>query len=760
MRSEGRNEDARALLEEGLEPFDVDDPYAFWIAIAAAEIERDEERWGVAFERLAMARQALGPAGAPGKAAGGPMARVWYHGAHGEMWIDLGVPDLAAREFARERELLATLPSPDPNLRRAAVDHELRTLVAEDDFEALRERERVLYEEEAFESEPGEWQAQIGVRFAVGQLEAELRGEAERGEARARFEDLLSRDTLGTLERRWALMHYVLVTLDEGDLETAADALAEWRERLSHDDEDELMAPHHRLALSLRALEARHAILATDAGKTPSVPLAEHLSRLEAVWNDAFLERWSQAPVRTAGLGYLYLSYRHLLAQELIELRLRVSPNGPENALADLLRAQAMGTLSRRLNATAPSLIALRGTLVRDDAGLLLWHACRDRSYVFLVDARGVECERIAPVHTLERTARKLTIAAQRALRSAREDDLDAVEAAARQAANVFLPPRWAERAAGWSHAFAVGLDGVGYVPLELFPSSDGETIGERLALAYLPSIPVGMQLAQRSAPPAPRADGDVWILAETDAPTSVLDTWGLEPLELDGPSDAKGTPLTPLRAAAGKARVLTGPEATIESAASASASDARVLHFLAHGLFDPDRERPAGLLLAGNDGTTWAEDIEAADRAYPELVALTACGTGRGPLRRGDDGRGDLGAAFLARGANAVVLSATPQERDAGLLVARALHEGLSRGLSPAAALQRCRAGRRRDGDRVGALQANLIHALGNAHRPVFAVEPEPEAPRFGRPAVYVVAALILGVVALVRGRRTSVQG
>src|SRR5690349_4052649 len=59
-----------------------------------------------------------------------------------------------------------------------------------------------------------------------------------------------------------------------------------------------------------RAARARGAAcrLTLDAGGTPDLPLVEHLARLERIWNDAFLARWAEAPVRSGGVGYLYLS--------------------------------------------------------------------------------------------------------------------------------------------------------------------------------------------------------------------------------------------------------------------------------------------------------------------------------------------------------------------------------------------------------------------------------------------------------------------
>ncbi len=766
LRAAGKQDEARAKLAGALDLCTPENPYTFWIAIALAEIERDEEHWSAALELIERARRSLDE---PGRLSTGtvnevPMARAWCLGILGETWIDLGLPDVAAGLFEEERALVDSLAPPDVNMRRSVVDHELRLELAEDDIDALEGAEQRLEGEDWYRAQPPAWRARTRLQFAVGRLEAELREARPRGEARARLEDLLVAGELQPNEERWAQLHLAWALLDEGELEPAREALAELREMLASEGGAEPTQPHHRLALALLALEARHARLTLDAGGTPSMPLAEHLARLERVWNDAFLARWAEAPVRSGGVGYLYLSLRHLVAQELVDLRLRVA--GPEvggrAAIADLMRAQALGTLSRRLGAAAPTLDEVRALVLPPEGGLLWWHVGRDRSFAFLIDREGVLCERLAPVHALEQVARELVLAAQRALRSGTSEDLEAVRPAARAAADALLPPSWRARVEGWHGAQLVGLDGIGYVPVELFPSSDGEQLGERLALGYLPSIPVGRCLAERAVTrPAAHGADKVWIVADTLARTAVLDRWGLEPLELDEER------LRPLAQAAGSpAHLSIGAAATAAELGNASDAGASVLQVVAHGLFDLRRERAAGLLLApdgDHDGQLWPEDVEGADDAaprYPPLVVLTACGTARGPLRRGDDGRGDLGAAFLLRGANAVVLSATAQERDAGLRIAAALHAGLARGESPAAALLTLRRELAARGSQLELLQACLIHVLGDAHRPVFAAAAAAPA-RHGStrgPVVVgaVVGGLALGAALLAAARRS----
>lgn len=763
MRAEGRQEEARELLEAELARVSADNPFRFWLACTLAEIERDEERWQAARELLALARRDAFPEEGPQTAQGGVHARTWLLGLEGELWLDLGLPDRAAPLFAEERDLVDALDPPDVQLARAALDHRLRLLLAEDDFDGLAEVEERLASDRAHLDAPAWWQAKVDVRFAVGALEAELRGVAPAGAARERLEGLVAGGDLDPVEERWTHLHLALAQLDEPDLAAAADTLASLRALLAGADGATPTRPHHRLALGLVALEARHALLVDGAGGTPPLPLAEHAARLRAAWNDGFLARWAEAPVRSGGLGYLYLSYRHLVAQELLELHLRLDgpEDGPRAVLGELLRAQALGTLARRLGADIPSLAEVRSGLLTDGAGLLLWHVGRDRSYVVLADAQGVACERLAPVHVLERAARGLVVAAQRALRSGRGDDLAAVESAAREARDALLPAAWRGRIEGWSAALVTGLDGLGYVPFELLPGGSGARLGAQLEVVHLPSVPVGLRLAERAPEGrAARRPEDTWVLADTLGPRPDLERWELPPLDL-GLAD-----LAPLMDAAdGHGRLESGTAASPAALERALSAGAPVVQVVAHGLYDPTRERPAGLLLApdtADGGALWADDIERlveAAQVPPRLTVLTACGTARGPLRRGDDGRGDLGAAFLAAGADAVVLSAAPQERDAGLRIAAALHRELAGGASPAAALRRVREECATRGSDLEALQAGLIHSLGAGRRPVFAASMPPARqsapPPWAALGLGAVLALGAGAWLLVRARR-----
>lgn len=98
---------------------------------------------------------------------------------------------------------------------------------------------------------------------------------------------------------------------------------------------------------------------------------------------------------------------------------------------------------------------------------------------------------------------------------------------------------------------------------------------------------------------------------------------------------------------------------AATEAALRARAPRAGVLHLASHGVFDADRPLASALLLApggGQDGVLTAEEIYDLPLSA-RLVTLSACETGLGSVRSGDDVVG-LTRGFLFAGADAVTAS------------------------------------------------------------------------------------------------------
>jgi CHAT domain-containing protein len=123
----------------------------------------------------------------------------------------------------------------------------------------------------------------------------------------------------------------------------------------------------------------------------------------------------------------------------------------------------------------------------------------------------------------------------------------------------------------------------------------------------------------------------------------------------------------------------LLGATAT-ETAIKHQLSQARLIHFATHGLFNESKPLEGAIALApgGQDGLLTASEIMDFS-LQAELVVLSACDTGRGRIT--GDGVIGLSRSFLAAGAQRVMVSLwqVPDEATAHLMVAfyRQLRQG-----------------------------------------------------------------------------------
>ncbi|MEO0653225.1 MAG: CHAT domain-containing protein, partial [Planctomycetota bacterium] len=152
-----------------------------------------------------------------------------------------------------------------------------------------------------------------------------------------------------------------------------------------------------------------------------------------------------------------------------------------------------------------------------------------------------------------------------------------------------------------------------------------------------------------------------------------------------------------------------------------AARSGATVLHVLAHGVDDP---LGAGVGLAlvepRSGGTqTVGADLVATFERVPPVVVLSGCRAARDSGRLGEGGLQGLVGAFLEAGAQCVLAPMTDVELSASIELTQHLQPLLlGRALSPAEALRVARA-RLAEGDDQRVV-ASLLHAFGDAHRPV----------------------------------------
>ena len=131
--------------------------------------------------------------------------------------------------------------------------------------------------------------------------------------------------------------------------------------------------------------------------------------------------------------------------------------------------------------------------------------------------------------------------------------------------------------------------------------------------------------------------------------------------------------------------QLLTGEDAAVERVLAA-ADGAGTVHIAAHGEFRDDQPLLSALELA--DGPLYGHDLDRLHRG-PATVVLSACEVGRSAVSRGDELSG-LATALLGRGTATVIASIVPVADERAAEVMLALHAGLRRGLSPAAALAR----------------------------------------------------------------------
>jgi CHAT domain-containing protein len=171
---------------------------------------------------------------------------------------------------------------------------------------------------------------------------------------------------------------------------------------------------------------------------------------------------------------------------------------------------------------------------------------------------------------------------------------------------------------------------------------------------------------------------------------------------------DGAAAEIDQLAAAYPAAVRLDGADATVESTLTAL-DGADVAHVAAHGTLRGDN--PLFSALALFDGPLTAYDLERLSRA-PRLVLLPACQSGAGHVHAGDEVMG-LTSALFALGTRTAVATVVPVPDEATRPLMVALHGGLRRGLSTAAALAEAQAGTDR-GDPVALATAGGFVCYG----------------------------------------------
>lgn len=508
------------------------------------------------------------------------------------------------------------------------------------------------------------------------------------------------------------------VALRRGDLESARRWVEAARSREQRWPPGPGARPWDEMA-ELSALEVRVRL----ASGASIEQLREAHGRLE---QDVarFLEVWRHLDEGRGGTAILHITRRQLVVAALIESTLATNPgpDGARQAFEVLCRVQGFGGLARSLRGgEARAAIGTKEIvheLLPEGGGLLAILPADVTSHAFAVDAGRVVHAPLPHSHGCDRARWELIRLLKAALRSGRAEDSIAATAAAQELAEVLLPAAIRERLEGWNTVTISGIDTLGYVPFEALPLHDGELLGDRMPVAYLPSPSVGFALAARRRS-VPAREIDAVVLAAPAHGEEAAARWpGMKTLDWDS---RRGPSLLEAYAPA-RVRLFTGEQATRARLLAMDLSGAALLQLVVHGGYDYSRERPACLVLGpnGGSGILTGDDVEGL-RA-PPLVILTACGAAGGPLRRGEDGGTHLGGAFLTAGAQAVVLSHIDVEYQASLRLMREFHLRLrDDGDPPAVALFHARRALREESRFSRPEYRCLIHVSGLGFDPAF---------------------------------------
>lgn len=683
------------------------------LLLKRADLRRKQERWADAATDLAGAEAGLTDET--------PWLACEAAGMGAQLELAQGRLDLAAAALARARQALAateTLTGPDaaPTVALAAAT-ELRAV--ELDLTAGR-LELVAARAPPHPQAPPALARTLDLAALQARAELALRTGAPLDEPRRDLAALLETGELPATQQLSGLQQLVELDLAAGDPQRAAASLEATRAELSRWD-----GP--RAPLLEQAIAVVQASRLARQGAAGAPDLEAHLAALLATW-DQLLDSWRAAPRVPGGLGFLHLGGRRDVLVELISVaELARGPAGLELALDALVRAQALGDLARERRLPAPDLAMIRGRLVGPDGVILLVVPGIRAGHLLVLTADDLRRLDLPPGPALRPLVPR---------RDGRGGDPEGLAAA-------LFPPALREDLAAAGHVAVWGASWIGEVDLAALPLDGGRPAGQALALAELPSLPVGVDLAVGWPSPRPAGPDGLCLLVAPDPGDAARERWpDLVPLPGDEDLAARlgapfgvDAPARPLD--------LVGLQVT-------RSADARLLHLVCHGVFDAGRPIPAGLAFQprGPEATIhFADDLSLTSTPYPPVVLLSACGAARGPRRLGDDGARHLGGAFLRGGASLVLLADGALPFRTTMEQMEALHGALADGLSPARALRRAR---QETGHSLG------LTWFGVAHRPLFSA-PAPDdggSPR-GEPASpWWWALLVLPLLALLLSR------
>lgn len=449
-----------------------------------------------------------------------------------------------------------------------------------------------------------------------------------------------------------------------------------------------------------QALALRIALLSADRER-----IRAELERLEALVG-AFFDEWAALAALSPSSAVLQFAQRERVLESLVRGCIAVDGQAPgaRRALEWIYRAQCIGGVARGLGLERASADLARdlAELATERRVLCVLLSGRERSHLFIVDATSIRVCELADGWSLRQLASKLANEATRAVRAGGSAGaFDAAEAAL----EALLAPADLAQLTRYQECTVVGDESVGHLPLALVRSADGARLGEQLALAHAPSIPVAAELARRARSRGKSAaeQFNALLLGAPPAPADVA----VDSARLERWRERLGA----------TSRLAVGAQA-LPSELDARAGGFELVQVIAHGDYDVQRETRAGFVLWGEAGEPTRVTSETVERAAAaRLTALAVCRASQRPVMRGDDGRTGLAASFVLAGSDCVLQTGIDLEVGAAVELFERVSLHVARGESPARALMLARRGQSAAPAR---LQDFFVHAWGAAFEPL----------------------------------------
>lgn len=350
----------------------------------------------------------------------------------------------------------------------------------------------------------------------------------------------------------------------------------------------------------------------------------------------------------------------------------------------------------------------LQQKLLNDGEFLLIYHVAKSRSLLWVVGRTRMQLFRLSP------GIKALSKVVQQARSLLLDGDLDtALPRLLRKVYRSLLPADAEPLLAEAGQIFVVPSGPLYYLPFGSLPINDAPAPPrywiERQAIAYLSSASL---LKARSSARRNDADsGRYPFIAFADPVYSdesgTLPTLGISKLQTTNTAFDDGFYRLPGTATEARvmARLLNSPPASDPLQLRERASRSQVLKLSAEGLLDnyrvvlfachgwvPDDVTPitpASLVLSHpqRNGILTMADVYSL-RLDADLVLLSACDSGMGPLKRGEGIIG-LTRAFMYAGAKSVVVTLRQVDSEAAERISSGVATGLQQGMNPAEAMR-----------------------------------------------------------------------